>query len=86
MVFRNLNKVAQGNGKFGQCSSFTPKGVVQTFSMTISNLIFRQALSSACQTAILTLGTAISSTFSTFLAEIVVAVGSIDLVVGELDR
>lgn len=52
-------------------------------TLTISQLQFRQALSSACQTALVGL-CALGSLLA--LAEIVVAVGSIDLVVGELDR
>ena len=58
---------------------------MQSATVAISSVVFRHALSSACQTAIMALGSAISTSVMS-LAEIVVAVGSVDLVVGELDR
>ena len=61
----------------------TPKGTVITGALILSNLIFRQSLSSACQVALIGL---CYTGCGLMLAEIVVAVGSIDLVVGELDR
>jgi NADH:ubiquinone oxidoreductase subunit D len=61
--------------------TFTPKGTVHSASFSLSDLIFRFSLGSACQPAIIAL-----HNFSGTLAELVVAVGSIDLVVGELDR
>ena len=65
-------------------SDVTPKGSVYAFAISISSLVFRQSLGSTCQTAITEL--CVSSSSSWQFAEIVVAVGSIDLVVGELDR
>ena len=65
-------------------SDVTPKGSVYAFALSISSLVFRQSLGSTCQTAITEL--CISSASSWQFAEIIVAVGSIDLVVGELDR
>jgi len=68
---------------FSKARAITPKGVVSSLAISASGLVFRQALSSACQVSILALGfLAIAKS----LAEVVVAVGSIDLVVGELDR
>jgi NADH:ubiquinone oxidoreductase subunit D len=48
-----------------------------------SQLIFRHSLGSACQTALISLA---SFETAILFAEVVIAVGSIDLVVGELDR
>ena len=70
-------------------STFSPKGTVTTVVVAISALIFRHALSSTCQTAVSALtsgGTPAISGIGNSIAEVVVAVGSIDLVVGELDR
>ena len=61
----------------------TPKGIVHAVNLTISQTNFRYAISSTCQTAVSEIT---SSCIGVAFAEIVVAVGSIDLVVGELDR
>jgi NADH:ubiquinone oxidoreductase subunit D len=54
---------------------------VHSLALSLSELIFRFSIGSACQPAIVALHALIGT-----LAEAVVAVGSIDLVVGELDR
>jgi NADH:ubiquinone oxidoreductase subunit D len=79
-----MNLQAEITCKFDVQSSsetFTPKGTVYSAMFSLSELIFRFSLGSACQPAILAM-----HAFSGSLAEAVVAVGSIDLVVGELDR
>lgn len=61
----------------------TPKGTVFSGSILVSNLIFRQSISSTCQVAITSTTIVLNGQL---LADLIVAVGSIDLVVGELDR
>jgi hypothetical protein len=83
LTFYGFGSIA---GTSGASSSFTPKGTVCSLAISIASLVFRQQVSSTCQTAVSSICLACSSGFSALLAEIVVAVGTIDLVVGELDR
>lgn len=62
----------------------TPKGVVQSVVLSISNVTFRHGISSTCQTAVSEITAVCGQSY--LFAEVVVAVGSVDLVVGELDR
>ena len=63
--------------------SFSPKGTLSTNTLLVSNVIFRNKIGSV--TSFLITSLTVHGP-GMFLAELVVAVGSIDLVVGELDR
>lgn len=58
------------------------KAILHSAVFTVESILWRHAISSGCQTAV----SGISSEMIGTIPEFVVAVGSIDLVVGELDR
>lgn len=64
-------------------TNHSPKGTLSTNTLLVSNVIFRNKIGSVTSFMITSL---VVHGPGLFLAELVVAVGSIDLVVGELDR
>ena len=62
---------------------FSPKGTLFCVNVKIASLLFRSRLGSACDRNILSME---KISVLTSLPELVLAIGAVDLVLGELDR